>query len=223
MPLLLSAASRADIEQDGLEASGTVALRMKSLTLTSSRRHILTDLLPFVCTHKTCNQATNLYQTVAAWKQHEHSAHQRGWCCPLHHGVEFRDHELYLSHLATDNEEDLRYLSSPELFRAAEVSLSDDERICPFCNDGRKGLSRHIELHLLSLALFALPRATGLFDYDDEMDSVKNQGGQTNRSTDMNLSNPTIHSSDDQLFQDEDGELNSPPSPTLVKPHVSEH
>ena len=54
---------------------------MSDLSLTSVRKHVLTDLQPYLCTFEGCS--TQMFQSRHQWFQHELDKHRKEWHCCL--------------------------------------------------------------------------------------------------------------------------------------------
>jgi hypothetical protein len=149
------------------------------------KAHLVRDLRPYVCTYEKCVDADRLYDTRSDWILHETSSHRQIWRCLKHANLIFQHLKDYEYHLQEEHlhEEQLR---SSQLLKAGESTSELPDRPCPFCHAELSSavlLQEHIARHLERIALFALPRSTGL-----EGESVEGSGwsgqaaGQTNSS-----------------------------------------
>ncbi|KAK4083055.1 hypothetical protein Purlil1_10999 [Purpureocillium lilacinum] len=130
-------------------------------------RHVIQDLMPFICVQERCHVPNSLYGSTAAWMSHMKTEHARhGWICmdrshtssvQFTDILEFRrhmqEHEDDLSEGELDNivEESYGVLSSGDVF---------DE--CPLCDEYNDeapdsiDLEHHISSHLLMLSQISL-------------------------------------------------------------------
>lgn len=114
-------------------------MTMTMNNLTPSRAHILKDLRPYVCTFESCNGSTQLYDSYTDWANHEIQSHGLAQSMQLE-GQDQSD-------------------------TSQTTALRSMSRRCPFCSDQLTGIEntqRHIAHHLIRVALFTIPRSTGI-------------------------------------------------------------
>ncbi|KAL8749917.1 MAG: hypothetical protein Q9184_006617, partial [Pyrenodesmia sp. 2 TL-2023] len=127
--------------------------------------HVLCDLRPYVCTYEDCQDADQQYDSFKQWLAHETNNHRFARECGEHPGKIFESINSWREHLASHN---LDSSSLDNLALAeADFGLNDEKRICAICTE-ENVTHEHVGIHLQQLALFALPRSTGL---EDELNS----------------------------------------------------
>ncbi|PGH04453.1 CAMK protein kinase [Polytolypa hystricis UAMH7299] len=147
------------------------------------RKHVLSDLRPYVCTFKECE--LRMFGERRAWFLHELEHHRAQWQCRFCTSQPFHDKGSLELHLARRHHE---LCSASQLHSLLELSRQSPEYIaandCPFCDDFEARLrltdqieapstvlisstqfSRHVASHMEQLALFAIPR--GYLEKDD--------------------------------------------------------
>jgi uncharacterized C2H2 Zn-finger protein len=147
-----------------------------------SRKHVYSDLRPYVCLEKDCTASTSEqeFSRRHEWIRHAQKTHWNVYTCLLgctsvfHSPSAYGDH-LHKAHPGSVSEGDIETLT-----KLAEQPLGIKDGIpCPFCGDeeilsSEKDYQRHVGRHQEQLALFALPRS--LTDHDDEMESDRDDG-----------------------------------------------
>ncbi|KAL8669621.1 MAG: hypothetical protein Q9168_005796 [Polycauliona sp. 1 TL-2023] len=131
-------------------------------------QHVLCDLRPYICTYENCKDADQQYDSFHQWVAHEANNHTLVRRCSEHLGETFRSLAGWREHIAT------HHLDTPitnhlEII-ADNLDPGDKLRDCPICT-AEAVTSEHVGVHLQQLALFALPRSTGLeedLDSDDD-------------------------------------------------------
>ncbi|KAJ9638045.1 general transcription repressor [Knufia peltigerae] len=137
------------------------------------RAHLIHDLRPFICTYPDCQSAGQLYDTRAAWVEHENTIHRRQWRCPEHPDSLHSSLQSFEAHVNALHGSDATYLLSNTFVQACQLSSPDCDRPCPICLSSSfrnvKGLQSHVSRHLIRMSLFSLPRST---DADDGRSQV---------------------------------------------------
>src|SRR6266487_4542427 len=77
MPVLLS--HPRNPEYSCMEVSGFRHDVISMLTVI--RKHVLTDLTPYVCTFEQCAKAETMFESRSEWYTHELQFHRREWVC----------------------------------------------------------------------------------------------------------------------------------------------
>ncbi|KAK6365891.1 general transcription repressor [Exophiala oligosperma] len=137
------------------------------------RAHLIHDLRPFICTYPDCQSAGQLYDTRAAWVEHENTIHRRQWRCPEHPDSLHSSLQSFEAHVNALHGSDATYLLSNTFVQACQSSSPDCDRPCPICLSSSfrnvKDLQSHVSRHLIRMSLFSLPRST---DADDGRSQV---------------------------------------------------
>lgn len=142
--------------------------------LTVIRKHVLSDLQPYVCTFSSCS--LDSFQSQHSWFEHELLVHRSRWFCSQCI-MSFESSDRLARHISVHHHEVTsdRQLSAiiNQSKRPVESILPDE---CPFCvrlsekvNSGSTlseeplaidldQFRRHLGRHLEEVALFALPR-----------------------------------------------------------------
>ncbi len=153
------------------------------------KAHLLRDLRPYVCTYENCVDPDRPYDTRKDWHVHESSSHRRLWRCLEHSELTFQHLTAYEKHLREEHKGE-EELQSFQLLKAGESTSGLPDRPCPFCQvefATAAALQDHIAFHLERVALFALPRSTGVEDESVEGGSWSGQAaGQRNSTRDTN-------------------------------------
>ena len=147
--------------------------------------HLLRDLRPYVCTYEKCVDADRPYDTRRDWIAHEISSHRRIWRCLEHADLTFQNLKAYEEHLQEEHQHE-EQLQSSQLLKAGESTSVLPDRPCPFCQvelSSAAALQDHIAFHLERIALFALPRSTGVEDESFEGGSWSGQAAGQNDSS----------------------------------------
>ena len=123
------------------------------------------DLRPYICTYEPCKDGDQQYDSFKQWYNHETDHHRVVRRCADHAEKTFQSLQSWREHIGTYH---LETSSSPPL-QTDEQNLgsTDGERACPICTE-ESVTSEHVGIHLQQLALFALPRSTGL---EDDLDA----------------------------------------------------
>jgi len=144
--------------------------RLTSVNILHDRKHVFSDLEPYVCTFEDCALNSQLFTTRSEWFQHEMDCHrQRYVCIPCGGSTqEYASPTELLNHFTVMHPGSV---SSGQASMLAEISRRSiktfDSSSCPFCQDwiptrlssNSKDFSKHLARHLRQLALDALPLA----------------------------------------------------------------
>ncbi|KAL6874768.1 hypothetical protein J3F83DRAFT_517493 [Trichoderma novae-zelandiae] len=134
--------------------------RPEEFTRESWPRHIMQDLMPFVCVYESCSKPTAMFASYDEWIRHIEKYHMgSGWKCHRHHfTMSFENKDDFQRHLIDSH-------------KVSPIKDSDFTqhyppcqplRSCPFCTqyDGEhisEDLYEHIARHLLFLSQVSLP------------------------------------------------------------------
>lgn len=174
--------------------------------LNFARKHVLSDLEPYVCTYPGCSLDT--YQSQHAWFDHELLIHRGTWPCSQC-GEVAGTADILQTHVSTQHADQISPQQLPlvvEQSRRPVKFIQPNE--CPFCDEewARGEVSdtealvvtldefrRHLGQHLQRIALFSLPR----LGHNQDASSSAVTGGTTNRS----LVSITPQSLGDQIME----------------------
>ena len=142
--------------------------------LTSTRKHVLQDLEPYICTFPGCGLDT--YHSQHSWFEHELLIHRTNWVCPKCSEV-FKSSEGLQSHIVISHRQEI---SSNQVAAIVKQSRRQTQGIspsdCPLCDEDwasadsgatssdelllvdMQQFQRHLGHHLQQIALFSLPR-----------------------------------------------------------------
>jgi hypothetical protein len=166
------------------------------------------DLRPYSCTYNHCESADQLYDSWSDWVSHELLAHNQEWQCIHHLEQEFQTREDYVEHIKATHAADSHLLLSPEMLNPRRIESSRSNRLCPFClieEHDMSTMQKHVAWHLETIALFALPRSTGLEQGSEQGDLDSNQSGRVNQDSRIGDIDPSLlsaASSDQDQFED---------------------
>ena len=193
-------------DQKLMEVSSYLSKISKFTHDNKCRKHVFSDLKPYLCTFRECN--SEMFESRKEWFRHEHQTHRTEWLCPFCADVAYRSETSFCKHLGDRHgrlftNDHLPLLVKTCCFPISKFSPHD----CPFCDDWSVRLKkansqlsdddlaitplqfeRHVGSHLEQLALFALPRGDGQSEDEDESvsetaepesDAYLNTGSQT--------------------------------------------
>ncbi|TVY37144.1 Exocyst complex component [Lachnellula subtilissima] len=172
----------------------------------SWKKHVLSDLKPYVCTYEKCE--LKLFPDHNTWFSHELRDHRKQWHCYFCSHSPFDSLTNYQNHLKHRHPVSFVEDQLPALLELSQkpvVKISPAE--CPFCDDWEKRLrdvNKHIPLsetlvvtptqfkyhvgaHMEQLALFAIPRG---YTEDGEADSGNAAQHTGSEGSSLSLSTP---------------------------------
>jgi hypothetical protein len=163
--------------------------RAYRLTDSTNRRHVYSDLQPYVCTFEDCEEPDRLFGSRHAWFDHELKHHRRLWVCVEECSRTFRsqpelEHHFQLKHDSLWKSP-LRTTAMDACERQFQVDTSDK---CPFCGDwlsSRNAVRDHVGRHQTHLSLRALPISdgdTGSSETDVEASAYPVSGGEAQQT-----------------------------------------
>ncbi|KAL8810332.1 MAG: hypothetical protein Q9200_002669 [Gallowayella weberi] len=110
---------------------------------------------------KEFEYADQQFDSFKQWHAHEINDHRLARECVEHPGEIFRSLQDWREHIASYH---MDSLSTKHLeIIANDSGMSEETRSCPICSE-QTVTPEHVGVHLQQLALFALPRSTGLED-----------------------------------------------------------
>jgi hypothetical protein len=147
-----------------------------------TRAHLIQDLQPYLCTYPDCVEGdTKLLNNWEDWLVHERVNHRVIYGCADHVSLSFRDKSAYAEHVLEQHMNDREWLLKPAEIEKCVRPMPEPGRPCLLCSYDAADwtdMEKHLAFHLESLALLALPLATGLEgDSDQEEASVQMQQG----------------------------------------------
>ena len=131
------------------------------------------DLRPYICTYRDCKDVDQQYDSFKHWCDHENNHHRIVRRCTEHPEDVFKSMESWREHIGTYHLQ--TSVATPiEVIETAFAS-NDSERACPICNQDAVS-NEHVGNHLQQIALFALPKSTGL---EDDLDLHEDSSAAT--------------------------------------------
>ncbi|KAH8650454.1 hypothetical protein BGZ61DRAFT_487849 [Ilyonectria robusta] len=128
------------------------------------RRHVFTDLQPYVCTFEECSPG--LFRTRHEWFIHEMDSHRREWHCPKCH-TKVDSQAKLRSHFGTSHTNDIAKSQIEPLlnmcdrpiqhFAPGSCLLCDSWDPEPNTASNSQDFCKHLAQHLQQLALTAIP------------------------------------------------------------------
>ncbi|KAM0387708.1 hypothetical protein ACHAQC_010354 [Fusarium culmorum] len=135
------------------------------------KRHVFTDLQPYMCTIKDCRTVNKSYSTQGEWFEHESTVHRWQWECSWCNPSNsiFPSSEAFKQHLNKSHPGMVTKAQIPTIVDACERPIKTfNSGSCPLCedwnptsaNNNAKGFSRHLARHLQQLSLASIPIST---------------------------------------------------------------
>ena len=144
------------------------------------KKHVFTDLKPYICTFQDCKGGISSFATRKAWADHEFSVHRttKIWICN-DCAARFSEKTMYREHAYSSHGNVLMRNQLEALVNSAEKRVDiSEENVCPFCSEilGTKSrtFAMHVGRHMEEVALAVLPRET-VFE-DDRGSSIDSSG-----------------------------------------------
>lgn len=108
---------------------------------------------------------------------HEQVYHRMKYHCPEYTSI-FSNRQQYVDHIENNHSD--KHPKPEELDQFAQMSLkpTDSCPLCSYVTDTWSDMDKHIGFHLETLALLALPLATGLERHEEEIGSYQNEASQ---------------------------------------------
>jgi hypothetical protein len=142
------------------------------------RKHVLSDLQPYVCTYLDCSLHEHLFQNQEEWWQHESQCHRFQWFCNAGKHEIFQEASEFVNHMKDHHHQVIRDNQLPDLKHMFRHPTLSQEGVCNLCGTWSTKLRSHIAKHLQQLALFAIP----LTDYMNDSDTEDAQSDKAHRS-----------------------------------------
>ncbi|KAL9015976.1 MAG: hypothetical protein Q9185_006654 [Variospora sp. 1 TL-2023] len=115
--------------------------------------------LPYICTYDHCKDEDQQYDSFTQWLTHETNNHRVSRTCKEHPRSSFDNLEDWRAHIASQHSDDS--VSTHLEMVGLDSTQRDQRRTCPICLEDHV-TDEHVGIHLQQIALFALPRSTGL-------------------------------------------------------------
>ena len=159
-----------------MNGSTYAALNMHYLHVPNAnltRKHVIRDLRPFICTFARCSESDRLFRSKAEWHQHELQYHAMQWICYVTScGAIFANPQDLRSHLTKNHSQNPDELVVNQCERAT-TTLQDQ---CPFCPHlvSVHHPKNHVGHHLIGIALSTLPQV----DLDTDSNDNSSKSGK---------------------------------------------
>jgi hypothetical protein len=144
-----------------MEVSSCNPLKSPSfLANQESRKHIFTDLQPYVCVESDCTDFERLYETCHEWIQHVHYNHWMKWECTRGCNIYFSQEKDLTHHLETSHAELAKNHINSLVALSARPGSGFRALTCPICIEELTTIDQyrdHIGWHQEQLALLTVP------------------------------------------------------------------
>ncbi|RGP58884.1 ankyrin repeat protein [Fusarium sporotrichioides] len=162
------------------------------------KRHVFTDLQPYMCTFRNCKSGNKSFSTRGEWFEHESYFHRWQWDCSWCNSPNgtFPSSEEFRQHLNKSHPGMVTEAQMPLIVEACERPIKTfDSGSCPLCEDWRpasannnaKGFSRHLARHLQQLSLASIPISTPGLEIKISDDASEVGDGSSNGSCDRDI------------------------------------
>ncbi|KAF3812219.1 hypothetical protein GCG54_00009904, partial [Colletotrichum gloeosporioides] len=131
------------------------------------KKHVFSDLQPYVCTYEDCEQPLQLFDSRNAWIRHERDVHCREWLCILcDRSASFRNRGQLEEHISTYHQGKVTANQLPVILEACGRLRLDDAMPCPLCMESMSEpaspsshelYANHLAKHLRQIALASIP------------------------------------------------------------------
>jgi hypothetical protein len=191
-------------------------------TYPNARKHVLSDLQPYVCTHLECSLHEHLFEDREDWWQHKTQSHRPElfeWFCNTGLHQTFQEASDFISHMNDYHDEVIRESQLPALkhiFRHPKLSQGG---ACNLCGTVTAKLKLHIAKHLQQLALFTIPRTDYVNLSDTEDAQLDKAHGSRDSVGDYSL--PSTVTSSPAQSQDLFARAAMPQSPVVPNSDVA--
>ncbi len=137
---------------------------------TEWKKHVFTDLKPYICTFQDCKRGIHSFPTRKAWADHEFSVHRttKIWICN-DCAARFSERTKYREHAYSSHGNVLMRNQLEALVNSAEKRIDiSEENVCPFyfelLGNQSRTFTMHVSRHMEEVALAILPRETAFED-----------------------------------------------------------
>lgn len=127
------------------------------------KRHILTDLQPYICTFGDCSEKDAFFERQSDWISHELHSHRIQWYCNAPKHRVYESQETFETHMRDEHQDSFEESQLEELARMVARPAVDLKFSCPLrCSDRFETLAIdelevYLGRHLEIIATFALP------------------------------------------------------------------
>lgn len=197
------------------------------------RKHVLTDLTPYVCTFEQCVKVEAMFESRSAWYAHELQFHRREWLCGEPSHKVYRNQSDFRAHLQKVHQSEFSEAQLPTFIKSCERALQAETIECSLCtedtpvvgDDGEPTIrrepkfvsarifQRHLGRHMERLALFAISSTEEEVEGDRSLPSENLNSGASQLSwIDEDLSSSSAEGSGTDRTTDYMEKLANPPS-----------
>jgi hypothetical protein len=155
------------------------------------RKHVLTDIQPYVCTFADCALHDHFFETQGDWYRHEMQSHRLVWSCNDKTHETFEKSSDFLNHMDTAHHSEIRAEQILALSQVFQHPSTSPTGVCTLCHQATSQLKSHVSRHLKHLALFAIP--TSHYAVESDADDTDSEVVQ-----DSHVSSLEAHVSNDQ-------------------------
>jgi hypothetical protein len=191
--------------------------------LTGHRKHVYSDLEPYICLFSDCTLGLRAFRSQREWINHEFQAHRVNtqWWCNICNEP-FDTQGLLRAHIEGSHQQDAVLLPAEEVFTASKKLIPKDARaeMCPFCLTApaqtQHGFARHVGRHLREISLVALPRLESPSDDETDDGDDNRDGGAPSSAASTNGSEARMatRSPPGTLYPGKNLELSQPDTTT---------
>ncbi|KAF2821596.1 hypothetical protein CC86DRAFT_458774 [Ophiobolus disseminans] len=132
------------------------------------KKHVLSDLQPYVCTFPDCSLHEHIFETQSEWFCHEAQFHRLTWSCNTAGHETFNETSNFLHHMRSAHQNCIRAEQLPALKHVFQRATSSPTGDCMLCGKASTCLRSHVSRHLKQLALFAIPQSHYIASSDAE-------------------------------------------------------
>jgi tetratricopeptide (TPR) repeat protein len=162
-----------------------------------NRKHIFSDLRPYVCTFELCN--SKLFESQNEWFRHELHNHWKQWLCSICDDKELRSRkelEFHMDSTHSNRQKGKLHVRTMDDCLYPRINALE----CPLCNNFGKRLQRvnksdkcdvslkqfqqHVGNHMEQLALSALPLSNDPDENEGESDVFEKTSGRSSAKLD---------------------------------------
>lgn len=142
------------------------------------RKHVLSDLQPYVCTYPDCQLHDHFFENKNDWYRHESHTHRVEWFCnTMSHGP-FINVEDFLDHMHAIHSEPLDKAQLLSLHHGFQQPSNAHSGTCTLCGEYASKIRSHLARHLEQLALFAIPQTDYMAHWEED-DTSSNAARQS--------------------------------------------
>ncbi|KAI0376370.1 hypothetical protein F5Y04DRAFT_213036 [Hypomontagnella monticulosa] len=135
------------------------------------KRHVFSDMRPYVCTFTECKESNRLFSSRHDWYSHELAFHRRTWICISGCPERFTSESAFIAHLRVTHK-DFKDTTQAEKHGAHSRELPEPKvSTCPMCGDkiwSSESIRTHIGRHQAQLGLWPLYHMRDFGDQDEQ-------------------------------------------------------